>query len=103
MRTTYKGEMMLGRIPKPMKLKLDVVVCKLLDDMIDYGPDSPEYPMLLQNLEKVSAIQDNKSKTKLDPNTVLSVAGTLLGILTMVAYEQKHVMTSKTLGFLKFR
>lgn len=92
---------MLGRKKSINAAKLDEAVTRLLDDMQTYGPESSEYSDFLEHLERVTAINDRKSKMNVDMTTVLQVAGSLLGILTIVAYEQKHVMTSKALSFVK--
>lgn len=79
---------------------LDPVMDAILEDMKQFGPDSTEYPDLLSHLERVVALRASKDKKRVDPNTIWLVAGNLLGILTIVAYEQKHVMTSKGLNFI---
>lgn len=89
---------MFGREPNN-KGKLTEVESKVLDVMIEYTTDTPEWEAALTQLERVDAIHARKKKS-IDPNTVLLVAGNLLGILVIVAYEQKHVFTSKGLSHL---
>lgn len=79
-----------------------------LDDAIDsvharmtyLGPGSDEYSDLLDHLERLRKLKAESRFKRPDPNTIILVAGNLLGILVIVAYEQKHVMTSKGLGFV---
>lgn len=76
---------------RPVDPEIDAV----LDKMHAIGVDSEEYPTLMTYLERLHEI---KAKVRRDPvsrDTIALVAGNLLGILLIVAYEQKHVMTSK--------
>lgn len=73
---------------------------KLLDEMDTYSPGDPEFKVALDQLERLEKLPSKDKKT-IDPNTLLLVAGNLLGILVIVAYEQKHVFTSKGLNFIK--
>lgn len=92
---------MLGKKPKAVNHKLESAIERILDDMLMFGPDSPEYPDLLGALERMQLLRNSQEKRKLvDPNAVVTAAGSILGILVIVAYEQKHVMTSKGLGFI---
>ena len=91
---------MFGRTPKVEVVKLHEVMDRILVEMNQFGPDSPEYPALLGHLERVIVMLDSKEKRRPSPDGMILVAGNLLGILIIVAYEQKHVMTSKGLGFV---
>lgn len=93
---------MFGRKVKAETVKLDVAVIRILDDMDTYGPDSKEYPELLSHLERLTKLRNGERfrLSKINPDTVVLAAGNILGILVIVAYEQKHVMTSKGLGFI---
>lgn len=79
--------------------KLDGPINKVLDDMTVYGPDSPEYLNLMNHLERLTKMQRHERRS-VSPDTMAIVVGNLLGILTIVAYEQKHVMVSKGLGMI---
>ena len=92
---------MFAKKHKAVNAKLDDVNERILDEMLEYGPDSVEFLNLLEELERVTAVQAPKGKPReVNWDTVILVAGNLLGILVIVAYEQKHVMTSKSLGFI---
>lgn len=80
---------------------LDEPIEKVLSEMNTYGPDSEEYPSLVANLERLVRLKaEEGSKSRVSPDTLAIVAGNLLGILIIVAYEQKHVIVSKGLGFI---
>lgn len=80
--------------------KLDDQITKVLDEMDVFGVDSPEYPDHLKNLERLYEL---KTKTRPDPlsrDTIVMVIGNFGITLLIVAYEQKHVITSKALGMV---
>ena len=79
--------------------RLETAIQGVLNSMAAYGPDSPEYPILVEQLEKLTAMRA-KRKWRVDPNTALLVVGNLLGILIIVAVEQNHVWRSKASDFI---
>jgi len=80
----------------------DEPIAAVLTEMNTYGPDSPEYPALLASLEKLNSMKaNNKHIMRISPDTLAIVAGNLVGILIIVAYEQNHAMTSKGLNYIK--
>lgn len=80
----------------------DEPIERVLNEMKTYGPDSPEFEAQLKYLERLSGMKEKtKSIMRVSPDTVAIVAGNLLGILIIVAYEQSHPMTSKGLSYIK--
>lgn len=55
-------------------------------DMTD--KDSEEYQKLITSLERLTGLRTRKHRKPLDTNTLVSVFGTLLSVLAIVAYEQ---------------
>jgi hypothetical protein len=78
---------------------LDKQIASVLNDMDEYGPDSPEYPKLLKHLDKLYKMKARDRRQHVSPDTLANVAGTLLSVLIIVGYERAHVMASKALGF----
>lgn len=79
---------------------LDPVIERLLLEIAENGPETEEYSTNLAYLERVHALQHKNTRSRLSPDTMALVLGNLLGIVIIVAYEQKHVITSKGLGFV---
>jgi hypothetical protein len=80
---------------------LDEPIEKILTEMNTYGPDTEEYQTALSYLERLVRLKvEEKRQFRFSPDTLAIVAGNLLGILIIVAYEQKHVMVSKGMGLL---
>lgn len=80
--------------------KLADLIDSVMNDMASYGPDSPEYPALVEHLQRLNELKTKDRPKRISPDTMALVAGNLIGILIIVAYEQKHVMTSKSLNFI---
>lgn len=80
--------------------ELDEPIEEVLSHMRGHDPDSDEYKSLFGQLERMINLRREERGSDITPNQVLAVAGNLLGILIIVAYEQKHVMVSKALGFV---
>lgn len=79
---------------------LNDLIQRVVDDMAMFGPTSEEYPQLLENLERLTKLKDGEKPERVSRDTIAVVAGNIIGILVIVAYEQKHVMTSK--AFMTF-
>jgi glycosidase len=80
--------------------KLNNEIDRVLGYMQDEDPPTSEkYDLLLTNAERLVALTDRDNVRKPMSWDALVTAGAgLLGILVIVAYEQKHAFTSKALG-----
>jgi len=59
---------------------------------------SEEYLTLLGCLERLNDLRLKEHREPISRDTIALIAGNLMGILLIVAYEQKHVITSKGFG-----
>lgn len=77
---------------------------RLIDDvesqMLLADPTTEEYQTLLMRLNSLSALKAKKPEKNLDVNTLVIVGGNLLGIIAILAYESRHIVTSKAMGFI---
>lgn len=78
----------------------DEAIEKLLNEMREQPVETEEYAAAVRHLETLTNLKAQTGRKKVDANTMATVVGNLLGILTIVAYEQKHVMGSKATGFI---
>lgn len=86
---------MFNSAKRKEKLKLAIATDQLLTEMISSDMDSPNYSEALDRLERVNKIRKTSSPMRgVSPDTIVTTAGSLLGVLVIVAYEQKHVWVS---------
>lgn len=74
---------------------LDEQIDAVLEDMKQYGPTSPEYPELMKHLDKLYELKTKDKSKPVSKDTVIMVAGNLLGILLILGYERTNVMSTK--------
>ncbi len=92
---------MFNNKKKQEAAQLDAAVAALLAEMLMYGPECPEFQTRLEQMEKVNKVRMTRSVLKsLNSDTLLIVGGNLLGILIIVGYEQRGVVTTAAKNFL---
>lgn len=91
---------MLGKKPSAREEALDTLIERVTDDMELFGPTHEEYPQLLNELERLTKLREGEKPKPVSNDTLAIIAGNLIGVVLIVAYEQKHVMTSKAFGTL---
>jgi len=74
---------------------LDEQIKAVLSEMETLGVNDPEYPKMLTYLERLTTIKANNRRNPVSYDTVALIFGNLAGILLIIVYEQKHVLTSK--------
>lgn len=79
---------------------VDEAIGKVLTEMRQYDLETDEYKVAIDNLERLMKMRTEERRNRISPDTILIVAGNLLGILIMVGYERTHVMTSKAMTFV---
>jgi hypothetical protein len=94
-----KGYMLRRFFAEPISI-LDEPIEKLLTEMNTYSPDTEEYRAAIEYMERLVRLKAEERRTRVSPDTMAIVVGNLLGILIIVAYEQKHVMVSKGMGLI---
>lgn len=78
----------------------DEPINKVLEEMRTYSPETDEFAASMRHLETLSTLKAANTPKRANADMMLLVAGNLLGILIIVAYEQKHVITTKATGFI---
>ena len=95
MRTTERKVMLRQIFEKDKTVPVDALIDAVLEEMHKIGVTSDEYQKMMTYLERLYEIKAKDRQPPVSRDTIAIVAGNLLGILVIVAYEQKHVMTSK--------
>lgn len=86
---------------------------RVLEELNKLDPEEKEYQIVAGQLRVITEIAEldadiarknapepPEPKKTVSPDTILLVAGNLLGILAVLNYERLHVVTSKALGFV---
>lgn len=82
------------------KSKLDEVIDDLLNQMEGKDGDSKEYEKMSDNLSKLYEAKSKMKRFDINPETLLVVGGNILGILIILAYEEKNIISSKAMKFI---
>lgn len=90
---------MFGFINRNQPHPIDLPIKEVMDEMERVGPNDEKFPKLVVQLDRLMEMKRDDRRHTISPDTLVVVAGNLLGILLIVAYEQKHVMTSKAMQF----
>lgn len=78
---------------------LDARIAQIHAHLATLIPDSKEYAAAADQLVKLQALKKEKYSWRPSPDTLVTAGAQLGAILAMIAYEQKHVITSKIVGF----
>ncbi len=70
----------------------------VLEEMASEHSDTEKYSRMVENLDKLCGL--DKNSNYVDVNTVLTVAGSLAGIVLILKYEKLDIITTKALGFI---
>ncbi len=84
----------------PKKSTVDELIDDLRDSMIEAGPHSDEYSKMLDQLTKLYKLKEVDLPKQISPDTVLLVAGNLVGIVLILGYERANVLTSRAVNFV---
>lgn len=89
---------MITRTPRP-KSELEKAIDSLLARMANSQEESEEYAQMADQLVKLYKLKEHDAPSRISKDTMVLVAGNLVGILIIVGYERAHVVTSKALSF----
>lgn len=82
---------------------LDEAIDEIFREMATMPSDSNSYAKMADQLTKLYKLKEIDSPKRVNPDTLFTVAGNLVGILIIIGYEQHHVITSKAMTFLRLR
>lgn len=82
------------------KNALDDVIDTAIAELKSHDVGTQSYSVALDQLEQLYSIRNGTKPDRISRDTLLIVAGNLLGIIVIVGYEQKHVVASKALNFV---
>lgn len=74
---------------------VDSQILAILDEMEVVGVHDEKYPKLMDHLKQLNEMKTKTRRPPVSADTVALCLSNLAGILIIVIYEQKHVLTSK--------
>lgn len=74
---------------------------RVMLDMKDEGPETERFAQMRDQLTELYKIRNENRSRRVSPDTLAQIIANLLGIGVIVGYEQKHIITSKALGFVR--
>lgn len=92
---------MFTRQPDANDQKLEEAIDHVLQQLKTEEPETERYVTMADQLVKLYAIKNENRSRRVSPDTWATVAANLFGIGIIVGYEQKHIITSKAVGFVR--
>lgn len=80
---------------------LDARIAQIHARLMELAPDTKEYAAAADQLVKLQALKKEKHSWRPSPDTLVTVGANFAAIMAMIIYEQKHVITSKSVGFVQ--
>lgn len=85
---------------KDKRSKLEREIDSLLMKMSVEDPTSDAYLSMTKNLELLYKAKSYDKGSHISADTIMIVAGNLLGIVLILQYEKANIITSKALSFV---
>lgn len=82
------------------KTGLDEAIEEALKELKGHEAHTEDYAKIVDQLTKLSEIQDKKTSDRLSKDTLALVLGNLLGIAMIIKHEETAVLVSKALPFI---
>lgn len=92
---------MFTRKPDTNDQLLKDAIDSVLKAMETEEPNTERYAQMADQLVKLYAIKNENRSRRVSPDTLAGIIANLFGIGIIVGYEQKHIITSKALGFIR--
>lgn len=80
--------------------RLDRTIDEAHAEIAGLSVETDDYEKAVSNLARLYTLREEITSRRVSPDTIAIVLGNLIGILVIVGYEQKHVVTSKALSFI---
>jgi hypothetical protein len=92
---------MFNRQPDKNDQLLTEVIDRVLEQLKTEEPETDQYARMNDQLVKLYAIKNENRSRRVSPDTLAGIIANLFGIGIIVGYEQKHIITSKALSFIR--
>lgn len=85
----------------PKKTNLQRAIDNVLSEMEHETADSEEYGKMVDQLQKLHAMQTAQGRPRVSPDVKANILANLIGIFVIVGHERAHLVTSKALSFIR--
>ncbi len=92
---------MFNRLTDTNDQILNDVIESALNQLKASEPDTESYARVRDQLTELYKIRNENRSRRVSPDTLATIAANLFGIGVIVGYEQKHIITSKAIGFVR--
>lgn len=75
-------------------------IASLFAELNSHEAHTATYAAIVTQIEKLMKAQSYQKDNRISKDTLVSVGGSLAGILMILNYEHLHVVTSKAIGFV---
>lgn len=79
---------------------IDLEIERVIASLSKISPETEEYGAAVSHLETLYKARAQKAANAISGDTVLIVAGNILGIVLILGWENTHAVTSKALSFV---
>lgn len=88
------------KFTKKDKTELDMEIDEVMDTLRGLDVLDEDYDTVMDKLKDLYELKNKNDKFNISPDTMVVVAGNLLGILLILKHEEINVVTSKAMGFV---
>lgn len=79
---------------------IDIAIEDVLSELKGFTSDTDEYSKMTIQLERLHAMKVAEKPCRVDPNTMVIVAGNVIGIILILKFERINIITSKAMLFV---
>lgn len=92
---------MITKVKPALSASLQDLINDLQEQMLETNYDTEEYARMLNQLSTLYKLKElDRPKPQISRDTLVLVAGNLVGILMILNYEKVGVVTSRAIGFV---
>lgn len=92
---------MFTRKPDTNDQLLNETIESVLNALKGEDPETEKFKQMREQLTELYAIRNENRSRRVSADTLANIAANLFGIGVIVGYEQKHIITSKAVGFVR--
>jgi hypothetical protein len=92
---------MFTRKPDTNDQLLNETIEIVLNALKGEDPETEKFKQMREQLTELYKIRNENRSRRVSSDTLANIGANILGIGVIVGYEQKHIITSKAVGFVR--